>query len=269
MAESQGVSKSTVNNIWRAHKLQPHRAKKFKLSRDPKFLEKTTDVVGLYLNPPQEAVVLCVDEKSHIQALDRTQPALPIKKGRCGTMTHDYKRNGTTTLFAALDTLKGRVVGECHSRHRHREFLKFLRRLDIEFPGQVPLHLVMDNYGTHKHEKVKQWLKRHPRFVPHFVPTSSSWLNLVERWFGHLDNKAIRRGVFRSVADLQESIDAFLAAWNTDPKPFVWTATVESIQEKLTRCRQTMEKIQPGCTSPKSRKRVPPLSSYLLDITLG
>jgi len=201
--------------------------------------------------------------------MDRTQPGLPIKKGRCGTMTHDYKRNGTTTLFAALDTLKGRVVGECHSRHRHQEFLKFLRRLDIEFPGQVPLHLVMDNYGTHKHEKVKQWLKRHPRFVPHFVPTSSNWLNLVERWFGHLDNKAIRRGVFRSVADLQESIDAFLAAWNTDPKPFVWTATVESIQEKLNRCRQTLEKIQPGCTSPKSRKRVPTLSSYLLDTTLG
>jgi transposase len=269
MAQSQGIGKSTVSNIWRAHKLQPHRTKTFKLSRDPKFLEKTTDVVGLYLNPPQEAVVLCVDEKSHIQALDRTQPALPIKKGRCGTMTHDYKRNGTTTLFAALDTLKGRVVGECHSRHRHREFLKFLRRLDIEFPGQVPLHLVMDNYGTHQHEKVKQWLKRHPRFVPHFVPTSSNWLNLVERWFGHLDNKAIRRGVFRSVADLQESIDAFLAAWNTDPKPFVWTATVESIQEKLNRCRQTLEKIQPGCTSPKSRKRVPTLSSYLLDTTLG
>jgi transposase len=214
-----------------------------------------THVVGLYLNPPQEAVVLCVDEKSQIQALDRTQPGLPIKKGRCGTMTHDYKRNGTTTLFAALDTLKGRVVGECHSRHRHQEFLKFLRRLDREFPGKVPLHVVMDNYGTHKHQKVKDWLKRHPRFVPHFVPTSSSWLNLVERWFGHLDNKAIRRGVFCSVADLQESIDAFLRAWNQDPKPFVWTATVESIQEKLTRCRQTLEKIQPGCTSPKSRKR--------------
>jgi transposase len=255
MAQSQGIGKSTVSNIWRAHKLQPHRTKTFKLSRDPKFLEKMTGVVGLYLNPPQEAMVLCVDEKSQIQALDRTQPGLPIKKGRCGTMTHDYKRNGTTTLFAALDTLKGRVVGECHSRHRHQEFLKFLRRLDEEFPGKVPLHVVMDNYGTHKHEKVREWLKRHPRFVPHFVPTSSSWLNLVERWFGHLDNKAIRRGVFRSVADLQESINAFLVAWNKDPKPFIWTATVESIQEKLTRCRRTLEKIQPGCTSPKSRKR--------------
>jgi transposase len=255
MAESQGVSKSTVSNIWRAHKLQPHRTKTFKLSRDPKFLEKMTDVVGLYLNPPQQAIVLCVDEKSQIQALDRTQPGLPLKKGRCGTMTHDYKRNGTTTLFAALDTIQGRVVGECHQRHRHQEFLKFLRRLDQEFPGKVPLHLVMDNYGTHKHERVREWLKRHPRFVPHFVPTSSSWLNLVERWFGHLDNKAIRRGVFRSVADLQSSIEAFLQAWNQNPKPFVWTATVESIQEKLTRCRQTLEKIQPGCTSPKARKR--------------
>ena len=255
MAKSQGVSKSTVNNIWRAHKLQPQRTKAFKLSRDPKFLEKMTDVVGLYLNPPQQAIVLCVDEKSQIQALDRTQPGLPIKKGRCGTMTHDYKRNGTTTLFAALETLQGKVVGECHQRHRHQEFLKFLRRLDKEFPGKVPLHLIMDNYGTHKHKKVREWLKRHPRFVPHFVPTSSSWLNLVERWFGHLDQKAIRRGVFRSVDDLKSSIDAFLHAWNQDPKPFVWTATVESIQEKLTRCRQTLEKILPGCTSPKTRKR--------------
>jgi transposase len=251
MAEKQGVSKSTVNNIWRAHNLQPHRTQTFKLSRDPKFLEKMTDVVGLYLNPPQQAVVLCID----VQALDRTQPGLPIKKGRCGTMTHDYKRNGTTTLFAALETLQGKVVGECHQRHRHQEFLKFLRRLDREFPGDVPLHLIMDNYGTHKHEKVRAWLKRNPRFVPHFVPTSSSWLNLVERWFGHLDQKAIRRGVFLSVADLQASISAFLDAWNQNPQPFVWTATVDSIQEKLARCRRTLEQIKPGCTSPKSRKR--------------
>ncbi len=255
LAEQQGVSKSTVNNIWRAHNLQPHRTKTFKLSRDPQFLEKMTDVIGLYLNPPQKAIVLCVDEKSQIQALDRTQPGLPLKKGRCGTMTHDYKRNGTTTLFAALETLQGKVVGECHQRHRHQEFLKFLRRLDQEFPGDTPLHLIMDNYGTHKHEKVTAWLKRHPRFVSHFVPTSSSWMNLVERWFGHLDNKAIKRGVFRSVEDLQASIAAFLAAWNESPKPFVWTATVESIQEKLTRCRRTLEQIKPGCTSPKTRKR--------------
>lgn len=255
MAQSQGISKSTVNNIWQAHNLKPHRVERFKLSRDVKFLEKMTDVVGLYLNPPQEAIVLCVDEKSQIQALDRTQPGLPIKKGRCGTMTHDYKRNGTTTLFAALETLQGKVVGQCYQRHRHQEFLKFLRTLDQEFPGKTPLHLIMDNYGTHKHERVRAWLKRHPRFVPHYVPTSSSWLNLVERWFGELDNKAIRRGVFRSVADLQAAINAFLDAWNKNPKPFVWTATVESITEKLSRCRQTLEQIQPGCTAPKVRKR--------------
>ncbi len=173
MAKHQGVSKSTINNIWQAHQLKPHRVKTFKLSRDPKFLEKMTDVIGLYLNPPQQAIVLCVDEKSQIQALDRTQPGLPIKKGRCGTMTHDYKRNGTTILFAALEVLQGKVIGQCHQRHRHQEFLKFLRTLDQEFPGEIPLHLVMDNYGTHKHEKVRNWLKRHPRFVLHFVPTSS------------------------------------------------------------------------------------------------
>src|SRR5712675_1640429 len=223
MAQSQGVSKSTINNIWRSHNLKPHRVKTFKLSRDAKFLEKLTDVVGLYLNPPQQAIVLCVDEKSQIQALDRTQPGLPLKKGRCGTMTHDYKRNGTARLFAALEILQGRVIGQCYERHRHQELLKILRRLDQEFPGEIRLHLVMDNYGTHKHPRVQTWLKRHSRFVPHFVPTSSSWLNLVERWFGHLDNKTIRRGVFRSVADLQSSIEAFLAAWNQDPKPFVWT----------------------------------------------
>src|SRR5437870_778610 len=244
-----------VHRVWKAHGLLPHRVRSFKLSKDKNFVKKLIDVVGLYLNPPEHALVLCADEKSQIQALDRTQPGLPIKKGRCGTMTHDYKRYGTTTLFAALETLEGKVVGECHQRHRHQEFLKFLRRLNAEFPGDVPLHLIMDNYGTHKHEKVKAWLKRNPRFVPHFVPTSSSWMNLVERWFGHLDHKAIRRGVFRSVADLQASIEAFLTAWNQAPKPFVWTATVESIQEKLTRCRRTLEQIKPGCTSLKSRKK--------------
>jgi transposase len=255
LAKDQGVSKSTINNIWQAHNLKPHRTETFKLSRDPKFLEKMTDVVGLYLNPPQEAIVLCVDEKSQIQALDRTQPGLPIKKGRCGTMTHDYKRNGTTTLFAALEMLQGKVVGQCYKRLRIQECLKFLRTLDKEFPGKVPLHLIMDNYGTHKHENVRTWLKRHPRFTLHFVPTSSSWLNMVERWFGELDNKAIRRGVFHSVEDLKASINAFLAAWNKEPKPYVWTATVDSIMEKLSRCRQTLEKIQPGCTSPRTRKR--------------
>jgi transposase len=255
MAKAQGVSKSTVSNVWRSHNVKPHRVKRFKLSRDPQFLEKLTDVVGLYLNPPQQAMVICVDEKSQIQALDRTQPGLPLKKGRCGTMTHDYKRNGTTTLFAALEVLNGRVIGQCFERHRHQEFLKFLRRLDQEFPGSVPLHLVMDNYGTHQHPKVRAWLRQHPRFVPHFVPTSSSWLNLIERWFAELTTKRVRRGSFHSVGDLQKAIAEFLAAWNEHPRPFVWTATVESIQEKLSRCRQTLEQIQPGCTQPRSRRR--------------
>jgi len=261
MAKHQGLSKSTVSNIWRSHNLKPHRVKTFKLSRDPKFLEKLTDVVGLYLNPPQQAIVLCVDEKSQVQALDRTQPGLPLKKGRCGTMTHDYKRHGTTTLFAALEVLQGRVIGQCYARHRHQEWLKFLRRLDEEFPGPVPLHLVMDNYGTHKHPRVQAWLGRHPRFIPHFVPTSSSWLNLVERWFGELTSKRVRRGAFFSVEDLQKAILEFLEAWNDDPQPFVWTATVDSILEKLSRCRRTLEQIQPGCTQPRSRKRRNQLSS--------
>jgi len=255
LAQRLGVSKSTVNNIWRSHNLKPHRVKTFKLSRDLHFLEKLTDVVGLYLNPPEQAIVLCVDEKSQIQALDRTQPGLPMKKGRCGTLTHDYKRNGTTTLFAALELAQGKVVGQCDQRHRHQEFLKFLRRLDQEFPAPVPLHLVMDNYGTHKKQEVRTWLKKHPRFVLHFVPTSSSWLNLVERWFGELSRQCIRRGSFFSVEDLQKAIQEFLDAWNENPKPFVWTATVESIMEKLSRCRQTLEKIQPGCTLPRSRKK--------------
>jgi transposase len=261
MAARQGVSKSTVSNIWRSHNLKPHRVKRFKLSRDPHFLEKLTDVVGLYVNPPQQALVLCVDEKSQIQALDRTQPGLPLKKGRCGTMTHDYKRNGTTTLFAALEVLEGRVVGQCYERHRHQEFLKFLHRLDQEFPGEVPLHLVLDNYGTHKHPKVRTWLTRHPRFIPHFVPTSSSWLNLIERWFGELTSKRVRRGSFANVAELQQAIVDFLAAWNEDPKPFVWTATVQMIQEKLARCRQTLEQIEPGCTQPRRRRPTQTLSS--------
>jgi transposase len=255
MADAQGVSKATVNRIWQSHNIKPHLVRNFKLSRDAKFLEKLTDVVGLYLNPPQKAIVLCIDEKSQIQALDRTQPGLPWKKGRCGTMTHDYKRHGTTTLFAALELLEGKVVGQCSARHRHQEFLKFLRRLDREFPGEAALHLVMDNYGTHKTPEVQAWMKKHPRFVPHFVPTSSSWLNLVERWFGELTSKRIRRGVFTSVADLQAAIGEFLNAWNERPKPFVWTATVESILAKLARCRQTLEQIEPGCTLPRRREK--------------
>ena len=255
MGKSQGIGKSTVNKYWRSHSIKPHRTRKFKLSRDPKFLEKLTDVVGLYLNPPDQAVVLCVDEKSQIQALDRTQPGLPLKKGRCGTMTHDYKRYGTTTLFAALDLLQGKVIGDCHKRHRHQEFLKFLRRIDREFPGKTVLHLVMDNYGTHGTPEVKTWLQKHPRYVIHFVPTSCSWLNLIERWFAELTNKRIRRDSFRSVDDLVAAIEEFLAAWNEKPRPFVWTATVDSIVAKLARCRQTLEQIQPGCTLPKARKR--------------
>jgi transposase len=255
MAKAQGVSRSTVNRLWQLHNLKPHRSRTFQLSRDPKFIEKLTDVVGLYLNPPQKAIVLCVDEKSQIQALDRTQPGLPLKKGRCGTMTYDYKRNGTTTLFAALSYLDGKVIGQCSSRHRHQEFLKFLRRLDREFPGDRELHLVLDNYGTHSTPEVQSWLKRHPRFVPHFIPTSSSWVNLVERWFGELTQKAVRRGAFASVPDLVETIEEFLAAWNENPRPFVWTAKLEDILKKIERARAKLESIKPGSTQPRRRQK--------------
>jgi transposase len=255
MAEAEHVSKNTVNRLWQLHNLKPHRSRTFKLSRDAKFLEKLTDVVGLYMNPPAKALVLCLDEKSQIQALDRTQPGLPLKKGRCGTMTHDYKRNGTTTLFAALNVLDGKVIGDCYPRHRHQEWLKFLRRLDREFPQYLQLHLVMDNYGTHKEPHVIAWMKKHPRFVCHFVPTSSSWLNMVERWFRELSEQAIRRGSFMSVADLQQAIDEFMQAWNTKPKPFVWTATVGTIMEKIDRARIKMEQIKPGSSLPRVRKK--------------
>lgn len=255
MARAQGVSKNTIHRVWQDHGLKPHLTKSFKLSRDPKFLEKLTDVVGVYLTPPQNAVVLCVDEKSQIQALDRTQPGLPLKPGRCGTYTHDYHRHGTTTLFAALHVVEGRVIGQCYPRHRHQEFLKFLQRLDAEFPGKTTLHLILDNYGTHGHARVQRWLQRHPRFVLHFIPTSSSWLNLIERWFAELSQKAVRRGVFHSVRDLQRTITAFLASWNANPTPFVWTASVERILEKIARARQRLEQIQPGCTLPKRRTK--------------
>ena len=255
MAKAQGVSKNTVNRLWQLHHLKRHLHRTFKLSRDPKFIEKLTDVVGLYLNPPQKALVVCVDEKSQIQALDRTQPGLPLKKGRCGTRTHDYKRNGTTTLFAALSVLDGKVIGQCHARHRHQEFLKFLRRLDREFPGDRELHLVLDNYGTHKTPEVSAWLKRHRRFVPHFIPTSSSWLNLVERWFRELTEKAVRRGAFVSVPDLVQAIEAFLAAWNADPQPYIWTAKLQEILQKIERARAKMESIEPGCTQPRRRQK--------------
>jgi transposase len=256
MAASQGLSKSTISNLWKSHNIKPHRTKTIHPSRAPTFLEKLTDLVRLYLNPPDKAMVLCVDDKSQIQALNRTQPGLPLNKGRCGTMTHDYKRNGTTTLFAALDLLQGKVIGDFHKRHRHQEFLKFLRRIDREFADGRALHIVMDNYGTHGTPEVKTWLSKHRRFVIHYVPTSCSWLNLIERWFAELTNRRIRRDSFFSVDELIAAINEFLAAWNENPKPFVWTATVDSIVAKLSRCRQTLEQIQPGCTRPKGRKRL-------------
>jgi transposase len=241
MAKRHGVGATFIQKIWDAHGLQPHRVKTFKLSNDPKFIEKLTDIVGLYLNPPDKAAVICVDEKSQIQALDRTQPGLPMKKGRCGTMTHDYKRHGTTSLFAALNVLDGTVIGECYERHRHQEFLKFLRRLDREFAKRKVLHLIVDNYGTHNHPNVKAWLEKHRRFHLHFTPTSSSWLNLIERWFAELTNKAIRRNAFASVAELIEAIDEFVDANNDDPKPFVWTANVERILRKVTQCKAILK----------------------------
>ena len=241
MAEQFGVSNATVSRIWDAHGLQPHRVKTFKLSTDKLFVEKLTDVVGLYLNPPEKALVLCVDEKSQIQALDRTQPGLPMKKGRCGTMTHDYKRNGTTCLFAALNVLEGTVIGSCYPRHRNVEFLKFLRQIDRQTPTSLALHLVLDNYGTHHHDQVHQWLKKHPRFHLHFTPTSSSWLNLVERWFGEITRKRIRRGVFKSVPQLIEAIEEFIRINNQNPKPFVWTKKVDQILEKVRHCKAVAE----------------------------
>jgi transposase len=243
MAAAQGVSPATVQRIWDAHGLAPHRVRTFKLSRDPRFTEKLTDVVGLYLNPPDKAIVLCVDEKSQIQALDRTQPSLPMKWGRAGTMTHDYQRHGTTSLFAALNVLEGTVIGQCLARHRHQEFLTFLRRLDRAYPSGLELHLIVDNYRTHSHPVVRAWLAKHPRFVLHFTPTSSSWLNLIERWFRELTEKRLRRGVFRSVPDLIAAIDEFLAVYNEEPRPFVWTASADAIIAKVSRCRAILETV--------------------------
>jgi transposase len=244
MAKRTGVSSATVQRIWSARGLKPHLVDTFKLSNDPRFEEKLVDVVGLYLNPPDRAVVLAVDEKSQIQALDRTQPSLPLKPGRAGTMTHDYKRHGTTTLFAALNVLTGLVMGQCLPRHRHNEFLTFLKKINREVPRGLAIHLILDNYGTHGHPNVKAWLAKHPRFHLHFTPTSSSWLNLVERWFRELTDKAIRRGVFRSVPELIAAIEDYLQAHNTDPKPFVWTATAEDILEKVRRGRVTLQQVK-------------------------
>jgi transposase len=241
MAKATGVSAATVQRVWSARGLKPHLVETFKLSNDKRFEEKLVDVVGLYMNPPQKAVVLCLDEKSQIQALDRTQPSLPMKKGRAGTMTHDYKRNGTTTLFAALDVLSGKVIGQCLPQHTNNELLHFLKKVDREVPKGLAVHVITDNYGTRGHENVKAWLAKHPRFHFHFTPTSSSWLNLVERWFRDLTEKAIRRGVFRSVPDLVQAIYAYLDAYNTDPKPFVWTASAEDILEKVRRGRVALD----------------------------
>jgi transposase len=243
MAKRVGVSAATVQRIWSDLGLQPHRVETFKVSNDPKFEDKLIDVVGLYLNPPEKAIVLCMDEKSQIQALDRTQASLPMVPGRAGTMTHDYKRNGTTTLFAALDVLTGTVIGQCLPRHRHTEFIKFLNTIDREVPDGLAVHLILDNYSTHTHAEVDRWLKRHKRFHLHFTPTSSSWLNQVERWFRDLTDKNLRRGIFASVPDLIASIEAYLNAHNADPKPYVWTATAESILAKLQRARTKLQQL--------------------------
>ena len=241
MAKAQGLSEATIRRIWKRHNLKPHLVESFKLSRDKHFVEKLQDIVGLYLNPPDRALVLCVDEKSQIQALDRTQPLLPMRPGVPARQTHDYKRNGTTTLFAALSMLDGRVIGDCMPRHRHQEFIRFLKRIDAETPPGLDLHLIVDNYGTHKHARVKSWLARHPRFHMHFTPTSSSWLNLVERWFRELTDKRIRRGSFHNVRALIDAINDYLDNHNQNPRVFVWSAPVERILAKIAKCKEALD----------------------------
>jgi transposase len=241
MAKISGVSKASVQRIWDAHGLKPHLVKTFKLSNDPHFIEKLEDVIGLYMNPPEHALVFCIDEKSQIQALDRTQPGLPMKKGRQGTLTHDYKRNGTTTLFAALDVLKGEVIGQCMKRHRHQEFLAFLKTIDRGTPKHLDIHGIADNYATHKKQEVKDWLAKHPRFHLHFIPTSSSWLNLVERWLGKITTERIRRGVFTSVPELEAAIHDYIKHNNADPTPFVWTKSAHDIIRKVNRGRAALK----------------------------
>jgi len=243
MAKAAGISVSSVQRIWRAHGLQPHRVRRFKLSNDKAFADKLRKIVGLYVDPPAHAVVLSVDEKSQIQALDRTQPGLPIKKGRHGTMTHDYVRNGTTTLFAALNVLEGKVIGRCMQRHRHQEFIRFLNAVEAEVPAGKIVHVIVDNYATHKHPKVKAWLARHPRFVFHFTPTSCSWLNAVESFFAKLTRRRLKRGVFRSIVDLQAAINRFIAEANHDPKPFVWTAHPDKIIAAVNRGHKVLDSI--------------------------
>jgi len=246
MAQAVGLGHTSVRRIWHAHGLKPHLTRGFKLSNDKRFVEKVQDVVGLYLCPPDRALVLSVDEKSQGQALDRTQPGLPMKKGRAGTMTHDYKRHGTTSLFAALDVATGAVIGQCMKRHRHQEFLRFLRTIDRQTPKKRDLHLILDNYATHKHSNVKTWLAKHPRFHLHFTPTSASWLNQVERFFGLITQERIRRGVFTSVPELEAAIHQYLDHHNADPKPFVWTKSAEEILAKVTRARNALEQLASG-----------------------
>ena len=240
MALAAGISEASVRRIWRAHGLKPHLLRTFKLSRDPQFTEKLEEIVGLYLNPPEHALVLCTDEKSQIQALDRTQPGLPMKKGRCGTMTHDYKRNGTATLFAALDILEGKVISMCDDQHRHQEWLKFLQGIDFVVPADKQIHMIVDNYATHKHPKVQRWLGRHPRFHMHFTPTSCSWLNMVERFFRDLTENRLRRGIFRSIEELIAAIDEYIDRHNESPKPFIWTAKANDILEKVKRAHTAL-----------------------------
>src|SRR5262245_46551858 len=246
MAAAMGISASSVGRIWAEAGLKPHLVRRFKISNEPQFEEKVTDVVGLYMNPPDRALVLCVDEKSQIQALDRTQPGLPLKKGRAATMTHDYKRNGTTTLFAALDVKTGLVIGECHPRHRTKEFIQFLKRIDRCVQKHLDVHLVLDNYGTHKTPAVKRWLLKHRRFHLHFTPTNASWLNLVERFFAEITQKRIRRGAFGSVAALENAIHDYLERHNANPKPFVWTKSAEVILAKERRALEVLEAMKPG-----------------------
>jgi transposase len=243
MAKVAGISVSSVQRIWRRHGLQPHRLRQFKLSKDPKFVEKLQDIVGLYMAPPAHALVLSIDEKSQIQALDRTQPGLPMKKGRCGTMTHDYKRHGTTTLFAALNVLDGTVTGQNMQHHRHQEFIRFLNTIEAKVPVGKVIHAVIDNYATHKHPKVLAWLERHPRWVFHFTPTSCSWLNAVEGFFAKLTKRRLKRGVFRSITDLQAAINRFLAEHNQQPKPFVWTKDPDQIIAAVKRGHQALDSI--------------------------
>jgi len=238
MGRAQKLSEASIRRIWKQHNLKPHLVETFKLSRDKNFVQKLKDVVGLYLNPPDKALVLCVDEKSQIQELDRTQPLLPMRPGVPARQSHDYRRNGTTTLFAALSMLDGRVIGDCMPRHRHQEFIRFLKRIDVETPPQLDLHLIVDNYGTHKHARVKAWLHRHPRFHLHFIPTSSSWLNMVERWFREITDKRIRRGTFPNVKALVTAIEQYLENHNQNPQVFVWSAPVERISAKIAKRKE-------------------------------